>query len=327
MMLIEWNDRENYNKILEAADAVQSMKQHAEDMQKTLDLIQSRPSHTDGQQSEKNTSIGTKRKELDSMLKQIMTCSTEAWKLFKVDKMAAAVDLCTDTLALLGRNRHPLQQISMPALLNCMELQIAQTQTRLKHMAAEKLFNEDLDYSQTNIEMMREALLLHSGLHSRTHYSSEDLANAFMVCWKSMKATPDGTAALRQAVLKNVQMLVFGQAILSTRHELKDLFSHRIKELSEETNQPVVIDKALIEAMEIMKELKASQQKCLEETSLQVFNSWLNKKCETIIGDLDPMQCFKLVVDFQNTYGFSMISEPLKVSHPRSVSPTSNVHR
>lgn len=294
------------------------MKDHAVDMQRTFEQVQivpTRPS-ADEQDDKKANGLAVRRKELDSTLKQILTCSTEAWSLFKTGKMASAVDLCTDTLALLTRHLAMLQEVSQPALLNCMELQIAETQGRLKHMATEKLFNEDIDYSVLDIGQLKEALLLHSGLHSKTHYSSEDLANAFMVCWKSMKASPHGSEALRQAVLKNVQMLVFGQAVLSTRNELKDLFSHRIQELMEETAQPVIVDQALIEALDIMTGLTASQRTLLTEASMKAFKAWLDKKCESAGGGdgMNSMQAFKLVVDFQNTYGFCMNSEPLQVA-------------
>jgi len=297
---------------------VQSMKHHADQIEQAFGSVQISLIISEASTESRVSSLDEKVEALQKKVSQVMGCPVEAWRTFREGRMIAAVEMCTDTLVILKRDRVDLLKVMKKPLLNCIELQIMHTQTRIKKLAVYSLNSEEsINLASIPIPALKESLLLHSGLHALTHYSAEDLANAFMTAWKAMKVTPVGGEALRRAVQKNVQMLVFGWALLGTgKTELCDLFELRIRELAGGEGEIWIIDKTLIKALEMVPNLSQTLAKRIRNSALDVFKEWAQSTWDANLSSskINGLAAFRTLTAFQSTYDYLITTDPLKVS-------------
>lgn len=247
---------------------------------KSLEATESRSS-IDSIQSAESKQRGQK-------LKQAMECPMDAWRLFRSGKMIAASELCSATLDLIRQERPLLLSLATRALVNCVETQIASV---LKQIRAEsiKVFHEvprSFEEVGTRHAELKEALLLNSGLYSKTHYTEGDLLSAFTSTWEALSA---GKATGRPNVLHNCELLVFGCSAITEKSQerLCSLFADKIR-----AESPTELIELLMEASTALAcDGKIAQ--FLAHKSRQLFAQWARSAWSAIDMRDSAMQTFE----------------------------------
>lgn len=294
--------RENYGKILEAADAVQSMKQFARSIEQNLSSIAK-----DGEQPSKqahNLDVDEDKKaELDMLIDGIVKCPIAAWKLFRSGKLIESIDMCSASLQTLKSRQDLISTVMSSQLMACTELQIINAQARIRKGATELLTGPVGSINELGLDRLRAALLVHSGLHSKTHHTEDDLRKALLKVWSELpRETSD--EALRSAVLKDVQLFAFALVLGFKHQEAASVFNKHANVFAESATkqQLCIIDKALLEAQNSSSLAKLEGTIC--ELSIGIFCRWLNLLWDSISSSSpsSDLAILNFVLSFQRSY-------------------------
>lgn len=237
-----YENRENYGKILEAADAVDLMHQHAKKIYECLENVEVDAENTevvidDESPREQSASDGEK------LVERFMECPVEAWNIFREGEMVKAAMMCHDTINILAKEENKILEKISRSLFNCTALQIKNTASLIKRAASDVITSMDPSFNYTDQEKFHQALLVFSGLATKSDYSQEDVLEVFLGAWKSIefpKNFSGGEGATRMMANKHLQMMRSGRELFGEKQEFGAIFEVKMAEIMNSDNIPVI---------------------------------------------------------------------------------------
>lgn len=291
---------------------MQSMKQFAHSIEQSLSSIGNNKDREDIVQ-EDDGSKDDKKAELELLIDGIVKCPIVAWKLFRCGKLIESIDICSSSLQSLKSKQDLISTIMSSQLITCTELQIINAQARIKKGATELLTGPVDNVNELGVDHLRAALLVHSGLHSKTHHTEDDLRKGLLKVWSEL---PRETSEekLRPAVLKDVQLFAFALILGFPLQEAASVFNKHVSAFAESATKQnlCTIDKALLEAQNSSSLSKLEGTIC--ELSIGIFSRWLALLWDSISSSspTSDLAILNFVLAFQRSYNLDSDGVPFK---------------